>query len=338
MNTEQWQKLNELFAEALELNPNERTAFVAMVEDLEIKNELESLLNSTAFLDKNAVELSARTLAEDEPEKLIGKQIGQFKIVAKIGRGGMGAVYLAERTGADFTQKAALKLIKRGMDTDFIVQRFQTERRILSRLNHPFIAKLLDGGTTEDGLPYFVMEFVEGENLKEFCRNHNLSTNAKLKIFCQICEAVQYAHRNLVVHRDLKPSNIIITTNETPKLLDFGIAKVLDPEAGETEKTTTEFRLLTPKYASPEQVRGELVGTQSDVFSLGVLLNEMLSEEGSALAGGLNSNNRKAKIHPSANADGSDKGPNRSEFIAAIGRAPIVKTSRKMPPTPVAAP
>lgn len=283
MNTEQWQKLNELFAAALELSPNERTAFVAAVQESEIKKELESLISahesSNKFLNKNAVELSAKTLIEDDSSKLVGKQIGQFKVIREIGRGGMGAVYLAERTGADFTQKAALKLIKRGMDTEFIVQRFQTERRILSRLNHPFIAKLLDGGTTDDGLPYFVMEFVEGENLKDFCKNHELSTEAKLKLFRQICEAVQYAHRNLVVHRDLKPSNIIITEDGTPKLLDFGIAKVLDADAENTEKTTTEFRLLTPKYASPEQMRGELVGTQSDVFSLGILLKEILESD-----------------------------------------------------------
>ncbi len=295
--------MNELFAESLEVAPTERAAFVASIENTEIKNELESLLaaheSSNKFLNKNAVELSAKTLLDDEPEKLIGKEIGHFKIVKEIGRGGMGAVYLAERTGADFTQKAALKLIKRGMDTDFIVQRFQTERRILSRLNHPFIAKLLDGGTTQEGLPYFVMEYVSGENLRDYCRN--LSTDAKLKLFRQICEAVQYAHRNLVVHRDLKPSNIIICEDGTPKLLDFGIAKVLDPE-NETEKTTTEFRLLTPKYASPEQIRGEIVDTQSDVYSLGVLLKEILSEP-PASAGALNSINPNARKNPSATGE-----------------------------------
>lgn len=281
MDAKKWQKLNELFAEALEISPNERAEFISAIEDSEIRNELESLLESHAsfdkFLNKNAVELSARTFAENDSEKIIGRRIGQFKVVEEIGRGGMGAVFLAERTGADFTQKAALKLIKRGMDTDFIVQRFQTERRILSKLNHPFIAKLLDGGTTDDGLPYFVMEYVSGENLKDFCRNHNLSNSEKLKLFRQICEAVSYAHRNLVIHRDLKPSNIIICEDGTPKLLDFGIAKVLDPE-NETEKTTTEFRLLTPKYASPEQIRGEIVDTQTDVYSLGVLLREILEE------------------------------------------------------------
>ncbi|MBX7170051.1 MAG: serine/threonine protein kinase [Pyrinomonadaceae bacterium] len=282
MNKENWQKLNELFSEAIEIAPDERAVFIDSIEDREIRAELESLLkshdDSNKFLNKSAVEISARTLLENDGENLIGKVIGQFKIIKEIGRGGMGAVYLAERIGADFTQKAALKLIKRGMDTDFIIQRFQTERRILSKLNHPFIAKLLDGGTTGDGLPYFVMEFIEGENLKEFCKNQRLSATEKLKLFRQICEAVQYAHRNLVIHRDLKPSNIIITEDGTPKLLDFGIAKVLDNDTENTEKTTTEFRLLTPKYASPEQIRGEIVDTQSDVFSLGVLLREILEE------------------------------------------------------------
>ena len=286
LDTEKWQELNNLFAVAMMMAASERASFLDLVEDAEIRNELESLLDahesSEKFLDKNAVEISAKTLIDVDSESLIGKQIGQFKIIQEIGRGGMGAVYLAERTGADFTQKVALKLIKRGMDTDFIVQRFQTERRILSKLNHPFIAKLLDGGSTEDGLPYFVMEYVEGENLKDYCRNHQLSNDRKLKLFRQICEAVQYAHRNLIIHRDLKPSNIIICEDGTPKLLDFGIAKVLDPDAGEAEKTTTEFRLLTPKYASPEQIRGEIVDTQSDVFSLGVLLREILEEIESA--------------------------------------------------------
>jgi len=283
MDAKKWQKLNELFAEALEISASERAAFVASVEDSEIRSELESLLEShesaNKFLNKNAVEISAQTLIENDSSKFIGKQIGQFKILEEIGRGGMGAVFLAERTGADFTQKAALKLIKRGMDTDFIVQRFQTERRILSRLNHPFIARLLDGGTTDDGLPFFVMEYVAGENLKEFCRKNTLSIDAKLKLFRQICEAVEFAHRNLVVHRDLKPSNIIIGDGGTPKLLDFGIAKVLSADAENTEKTTTEYRLLTPKYASPEQMRGELVGTQSDVYSLGILFEDILTSD-----------------------------------------------------------
>ncbi|MET0753491.1 MAG: serine/threonine-protein kinase [Pyrinomonadaceae bacterium] len=294
MNNENWQKLNELFAEASEMSPNERAKFAASVQNAEIRAELESLLSAhdasaEKFLNKNAVEISAQTLAsENDSGKLIGRQIGQFKIIEEIGRGGMGAVFLAERTGADFAQKAALKLIKRGMDTDFIVQRFQTERRILSSLNHPFIAKLFDGGTTGDGLPYFAMEYVEGKNLKEFCREENPSLDKKLKIFRQICEAVSFAHRNLIVHRDLKPSNIIVCDDETPKLLDFGIAKALDADWENTERTTTEFRLLTPKYASPEQVRGELVGTQSDIYSLGILFREIL-ETGAP--------NQKAKIN-----------------------------------------
>ena len=306
MSSENWQELNELFAVAMEIAPNERASFIALIENKEIRAELESLLNahdsSNKFLNKNAVELSAKTLLENDSEKLIGAQIGQFKIIKEIGRGGMGAVFLAERIGADFTQKAALKLIKRGMDTDFIVQRFQTERRILSRLNHPFIAKLFDGGTTDDGLPYFVMEYVEGKNLKEFCQTENLSEDAKLKLFRQICEAVAFAHRNLIIHRDLKPSNIIISEDKTPKLLDFGIAKVLDSDTENTEKTTTEFRLLTPKYASPEQLRGELVGTQSDVFSLGILLREILSEP-PALAGGLSANISNVKTNSDLNSE-----------------------------------
>jgi len=260
--------------------PGEIDAWMALQDiDDEVSTELRSMLDahfaSAKFLARNAVEISAKSLVDNDLASIAGTQIGDFRIVSEIGRGGMGAVYLATRTD-DFDQTVALKVIKRGMDTDFIVRRFQNERQILSSLNHPNIAKLLDGGTTADGLPYFVMEYVEGESLRDYCASQNPSCDERLTLFRKICDAVSTAHRNLIVHRDLKPSNILVAANCTPKLLDFGIAKMLDDEGEGTERTTTEYRLLTPKYASPEQVRGDPVSTQSDVFSLGILFREML--------------------------------------------------------------
>ncbi|HNG31803.1 MAG TPA: serine/threonine-protein kinase, partial [Blastocatellia bacterium] len=197
-----------------------------------------------------------------------------------IGRGGMGTVYEAVRDDDQFQQQVALKLIKRGMDSDFVRRRFLRERQILASLDHPHIARLFDGGSTTDGQPYFVMEFVSGETITEYCRSRNLSLDEKLKLFRDVCSAVQHAHQKLVIHRDLKPSNILVTADGTPKLLDFGIAKLLTPDPGEADtRTETAIRLMTPEYASPEQVRGGAITTTSDVYSLGVVLYELLTEQ-----------------------------------------------------------
>ncbi len=191
----------------------------------------------------------------------------------------MGTVYLAVRSDDAFQKRVALKVLKRGMDTDAIVRRFRTERQILASLDHPHISGLLDGGTTPDGLPYFAMEFVEGQPIDEYCETRLLDTTARLQMFMKICEAVQYAHQNLIIHRDLKPANVLVTADGTPKLLDFGIAKLLNPElGGQTYAVTADGSpLMTPEYASPEQVRGEVVTTATDVYSLGVLLYELLT-------------------------------------------------------------
>jgi len=204
---------------------------------------------------------------------LVGEQIGCYRLLQVLGRGGMGTVYLAERLDGLYDKPVALKLIKRGMDTDEVVRRFQRERRILSRLEHPNIARLLDGGTTADGLPFFVMERVEGEPVTVFARNLNL--DARIVLFRTVCQAVEYAHRNLVVHRDLKPGNIWVTAEGIPKLLDFGIARLLTTE--EAGQTMAGWRLLTPEYASPEQKEGGPVTVASDVYSLGVVLQELLA-------------------------------------------------------------
>src|SRR5262249_48581618 len=195
------------------------------------------------------------------------------------GHGGMGVVYQAVRADDEYQKRVAIKLIKRGMDTEDILRRFRNERQILASLDHPNIAKLLDGGTTEDGLPFFVMEYIEGQSLTEYCDSHKLSTSERLKLFLEICAAVQHAHQNLIVHRDLKPNNIVITPDGTPKLLDFGIAKLLNPNLSSQTLALTAMMMpmMTRDYASPEQVRGEPITTASDIYSLGVLLYKLLT-------------------------------------------------------------
>jgi non-specific serine/threonine protein kinase/serine/threonine-protein kinase len=208
-----------------------------------------------------------------QPERL-----GPYRLIREIGHGGMGAVYLGVRDDDAYQKRVAIKVLKRGMDTDSIVRRFRHERQILASLEHPFIASLLDGGSTPDGRPYFAMEFVDGQPIADYCDTHKLDTKARLRLFRQVCTAVQYAHQNLVIHRDLKPANVLVMADGTPKLLDFGIAKLLNQElAGQTlAPTAPGLQLMTPEYASPEQVRGDVVTTASDVYSLGVILYELL--------------------------------------------------------------
>lgn len=210
---------------------------------------------------------------------MIGQRIGVYELKKEIGRGGMGAVYLANRADGEFNHSVAIKLIKRGMDTDLILKRFRRERQILAALNHPNIAFFYGGGSTGDGLPYFIMEYIEGERLYRFCDENRLNVAQRLEIFRQVCEAVEAAHRIKVIHRDIKPSNILVKADGKVKLLDFGIAKVLDTEseAADNEPTATQLRVLTPEYASPEQICGEPVTPASDIYSLGVVLYELLT-------------------------------------------------------------
>jgi len=207
------------------------------------------------------------------------ERIGHYRVRRELGRGGMGTVYLAERDEPGLRKTVAVKVVSRGMDSAFVLRRFRTERQILAGLEHPGIARLYDGGTTDEGLPYFVMEYVDGEDLVAYCDRHHLPVRTRLQLFLRVCEAVQYAHQGLVVHRDLKPSNILVTAAGEPKLLDFGIAKLLGPQVGEEseDQTASVVRLLTPDFASPEQVRGDRVTTASDVYALGVVLYEVLS-------------------------------------------------------------
>jgi len=217
-----------------------------------------------------------RGSSPDHVDALIGTTLGRFFIERRIASGGMGTVYLATRADGEFKQDVAIKVVKRGMDSEEILRRFRFERRTLAALDHPNIARLIDGGATPDGQPYLVMEYVDGAPIDQYCDTHKLGTEARLALFRTVCEAVRYAHQNLVVHRDLKPSNILVTADGTSKLLDFGISKVI---AGvrSAEMTTAEERRLTPEYASPEQIAGLPVTTATDVYSLGIILYELLT-------------------------------------------------------------
>lgn len=280
MNPERWRRIDELFRTVAERPPAEREAHLTRVcgDDDELRREVLDLLaheTADSFLD-DPIKHAALAVTSEPPDELLGQRIGPYRLTRLIGRGGMGTVYEAVRDDQQFDQRVALKLIKRGMDSEFVRGRFLRERQILAALDHPHIARLFDGGTTADGQPYFVMEFVAGEPLTEYCRQQNLSLYEKLNLFRAVCAAVQHAHQNLVVHRDLKPSNILVTAKGTPKLLDFGIAKLLAPGLAHV-RTETDLRLMTPDYASPEQVRGGPITTATDVYALGIVLYELLT-------------------------------------------------------------
>src|SRR5947207_8809523 len=280
---ERWKRVEAVFEQALELPQDQRAAFLQenCNSDAEVRREVESLLSSHEragnFIDQPSLFFGDDTLRDNGSTLQAGELIGSYRIVRELGRGGMGAVYLAERADEQYKKRVAIKLIKRGMDTDAVLRHFRNERQILAGFDHPNIARLFDGGTTDDGLPYFVMEYVAGLPINEYCAAHKISLVERLKLFREVCAAVSYAHRHTVIHRDIKMSNILVTNDGTPKLLDFGIAKILQPSGGpEALMTMTGVRPMTPEYASPEQVRGEPVTTASDVYSLGIALYELL--------------------------------------------------------------
>lgn len=222
---------------------------------------------------------AAGELADGAGSQWQGRMLGSYRIEGRIAAGGMGVVYRARRSDAQFERQVAIKLLNSPLATDDARRRFRAERQILANFNHQHIAQLLDGGTTEEGVPYLVMEYIEGQAIDEYCRERALSIEQRLRLFTQVCEAVQYAHQHLIVHRDIKASNILVTTDGKPKLLDFGIAKLLDGAEGPAAANLTigDARLLTPRNASPEQVRGSPITTASDIYSLGVLLYELLT-------------------------------------------------------------
>ncbi|NNF56682.1 MAG: serine/threonine protein kinase [Rhodothermaceae bacterium] len=291
------EKLDRLIEEALQRPRDERTAFlrVACGDNPGLYNEVVSLLETfdeaEHALGDSAVEYAAPVLEADEVLKAdereahdadsgLTEQIGPYCLLRELGRGGMGTVFLAERTDGVHNQPVALKLVNVGLAPTFVA-RFRAERQILGSLNHPGIARLLDGGEAEDGRPYLVMEYVPGEPITTYADRHRLTVDQRLDLFGQVCEAVAYAHRNLVVHRDLKPSNVLVTEDadggRSVKLLDFGIAKLLNDESASGLTTTVGPRMMTPDYAAPEQVRGEAVTTSTDVYALGVLLYRLLT-------------------------------------------------------------
>ena len=288
MTPERWQKIKEVLAGAWDTAPENRAAYLASscVGDDSIRREVELLLEherelSSQFLNETALaEATARVLPA-RGDLWIGRRFGSYKTIQQIGAGGMGEVYRAFRADDQYRKEVALKVVRAGQDSDFIISRFKNERQILASLDHPNIARLLDGGTTEEGTPYLVMELIAGQPIGEYCDARKLSIPERLALFMQVCAAVQYAHQRLIIHRDIKPGNILVTGEGVPKLLDFGIAKILDVEdqPGHSESTLTMFRLLTPHYASPEQVRGEPITTASDVYSLGVVLYELLTAQ-----------------------------------------------------------
>lgn len=276
--TKQYERAKKIFLEVCDLNPAQARVRLDDLcgDDAQLRAEVESLLE---HVDGQTLTVAAGPTEVFEGFERQPTRIGPYRLIRELGRGGMGVVYLATREDAQFKQRVAVKVLKRGMDTEDILKRFELERQVLAGMNHPGIARLYDGGETEEGLPYFAIEYVEGQPIDEYCDTHRLRIGERLELFRLVCAAVHYAHQNLVIHRDLKPSNILVTKDGVPKLLDFGIAKIINPElvliAG--DPTAPEFRLMTPEYASPEQVRGDPLTTSSDVYSLGVLLYEIMT-------------------------------------------------------------
>ncbi len=289
-----WRQVDDLFDEALNLDPEGWEPFLAerCGEDEDLRRAVAELLaadvEARQFLGDSATEIAAEALVEalryGHSAALVdrtGERVGPWHLVRRLGRGGMAGVYLAERADEQFEQTVAIKFIRRGLDSEDFVRRFLAERQILSGLHHPNIASLIGGGATDDGLPYLVLEYVDGVAITEYCDAHRCTVPERLRLFLEAARAVQYAHANLVIHRDIKPNNILVTNEGHVMLLDFGIAKLLDPNADPSmaELTRVGFRPLTPEYASPEQVRGDSITTASDVYQLGVLLYRLLTGE-----------------------------------------------------------
>ena len=282
MQTIPWEEVREIVDAVLDLSPPERASYLeSSCPNSVIRRYVQSLILSYEqagdFLEQSLSPFNETSLHEYTSWR--GQRIGPYEILNEIGEGGMGTIYLARRADDHYDTQVAIKLVRRGFDSNFTVARFRAERQILANLDHPNIARLLDGGSTEDGQPYLVMGYIEGLPLDQYCDDHQLTIAGRLQLFRVVCSAVQFAHQNLVIHRDIKPSNILVTSDGTPKLLDFGIAKILDPETASPLKAepATAYRMLTPEYASPEQLSGAVITTASDTYSLGVVLYELLT-------------------------------------------------------------
>jgi serine/threonine protein kinase len=278
---DRWQRIEEVFHKALEQSESERALWLESNcgADAELRAEVAALIESdrrAASFVGSKVERAVIEFAAAIRPDLETRRIGPYRLIRELGRGGMGAVYLAARDDEQYESEVAIKLVQPGLDTDFILRRFRRERQILARLQHPNIAKLFDGGTADDGTPYFVMEYIQGSWITKHAAEKNLSTEQRLRLFLPVCAAVEYAHRHFIVHRDLKPGNILIDPNGVPKLLDFGISKLLLP--GQNDPSETQgVGMMTPDYASPEQIIGNPATVMSDMYSLGAVLYELLT-------------------------------------------------------------
>jgi tRNA A-37 threonylcarbamoyl transferase component Bud32/tetratricopeptide (TPR) repeat protein len=282
---DRWQRVKDVFSAACELDASERNRYLdeTCAGDAALRAEVVSLLDAhnqtDAVIDRPAAAYVGGGEVFAGSDRRIGQRIGAYEIVALIGHGGMGEVYRARRVDAQYDKEVAIKLVPAGYHRDFVLQRLRAERQILANLDHPDIARLIDGGATDEGLPYLVMELVAGEPLDRYCEQRKLTMRERLQLFRDVCAAVSYAHQRLVVHRDLKPGNILVTAEGRVKLLDFGIAKLLQPSANDTgaAPTITLMQALTPGFASPEQILGGTITTASDVYSLGVVLYLLLT-------------------------------------------------------------
>ena len=282
MARENWERIQEIFLQAADVPPSERAAFLDRMcgGDTETRLEVESLLRAETTGESAvcaAIESEVASMLDESSP--VDTRLGSYRLLKEIGHGGMGTVYLAERADGQFRKQVAVKMVRPGMDTEFILARFRRERQVLGRLDHPNIGRLLDGGTATNGAPYFVMEYIDGDWITRYCESKTLGVEQRLRMFLRVCSAVHYAHLQFVVHRDLKPGNILVDSKGEPKLVDFGICKLLYRDAdGEGNGTiTVGTGLLTPQYACPEQVRGEPVTVASDVYSLGAVFYELLT-------------------------------------------------------------
>jgi serine/threonine-protein kinase len=276
MNPGQWERVQGIFHEAVDLPPDERDEYLrsACGDDFTLRERVEAMLiHDTSVLDQDIAKVTEDVFSD----ATILRNFGPYKVGRLLGQGGMGVVYLAERE--DLGNQVAIKILRDAWLHPSRRERFESERKVLAQLNHPCIAHLYDANTFSDGTPWFVMEYVEGLPLTEYCRTHNCNVDRRLQLFRAICEAVQYAHEHAIIHRDLKPSNILVKNDGSIRLLDFGIAKQIDSLEQQVDQTRTIHRMMTPAYASPEQVRGSRISIQTDVYSLGVILFELLTGE-----------------------------------------------------------